>query len=115
MAIRTTHLRFAQQAEQLSAFHKIHHHVQVFRILERPPQRDEERMLHFLEHSPFIVGVLDLLHLDDLLLFEHFHRIIPMVVIRLYQVHSAEAPGPQRPLQSEVGQGVLPSGLSDGR
>lgn len=78
-----TYSRLSQQGEQLSAFDKIHDHVEISPILEGTPKGDQEWMLYIAEHTPFIVGMLNLLHLDNLGLLEHLDGIKPLVVLRL--------------------------------
>jgi len=70
-------------------------------------------MLDFLEHSPFIIGMFHLLHLDHLLLFQHFHGIKSLIVLRLDQMHSSKASSTQRPKYLEVSQRVFALRLSD--
>jgi hypothetical protein len=48
--------------------------------LEATPQIDYERMLYSKEHVLFVVGVIDLLGLDDLFLLKHFDGIKPEIV-----------------------------------
>ena len=100
-------LGFPQQAEQLSALDKVHDHVEVLGVLKSAPQRDEKRMLDLLEHAALVVCVLDLLHLDDLGLFEHLDGIEALVVLGLDEMDAAEAAGAEGALDGEVGQGVL--------
>lgn len=68
-------------------------------------------MLDTLKHAPLIIGVLDLLHLDDLRLLQHLHGVEPVIVSRLHQMHPAETARAQRPLQDKVIQRVLALGL----
>jgi len=70
-------------------------------------------MLDFLEHSPLIIGMFHLLHLDHLLLFQHFHGIKSLIVLRLDQMHSSKASSTQRPKYLEVSQRVFALRLSD--
>ena len=70
-----TNLALPQERKQLAALDKVHYHVQILRILEGTPQGDQERMLDLLQHPPLVVGVFDLLHLDDLLLFQDLDGI----------------------------------------
>ena len=67
-------------------------------------------MLDLLQHASLVVGVLDLLHLDDLSLLQHLDCIIPLIMFRLDQVHSAEATGAQCALNSKVIEGVFALG-----
>jgi hypothetical protein len=103
-------LRLAQQAEQLAALNKVHDHVQVLRVLERAPQGDEEGVLDLLQHAALVVGVLDLLHLDDLGLLEHFDGVEALVVLALDEVHATEAAGAEGALDLKVGERVLALG-----
>lgn len=64
-------------------------------------------MLDTLQHAPLIIGVLDLLHFDDLRLLQHLHGVEPIVMSRLHQMHPSEAARAQRPLQDKVVQRVL--------
>jgi len=88
-----THLTLPQQTEQLSTSHKVHHHVQVLGVAERSPEVDEERMSNPDEHLSFRVGVLDLLHSNDLLLPEDLHGVEPSVVTRFDEMDSTEGSG----------------------
>ena len=103
-----TYPRPPQQREELAALDKVHDHVQVPGILKGTPQRDQERVLHLAQHLALVVCVLDLLHLDHLRLLEHLDGVEPVVVVRLHQVHPAEAAGPERPQQLKVRQRVFP-------
>lgn len=64
-------------------------------------------MLDVGEHAALVVCVLDLLHLDDLGLFEHLDGIEALIVLRLDQVDSPEATGAERPQDVEIAQRVL--------
>lgn len=108
----STNLGFAQQTEQLTALNKVHDHVQILGILEGAPKSDEEGMLYFLQHAALVVGVLDLLHLDNLSLFEHLDGIETLVMLGLYQVDTAETAGTQRAVDGEVIECVLALGLA---
>jgi hypothetical protein len=107
-------LRLAQQAEQLAALDKVHDHVQVLGVLEGAPQGDQERVLDLLQHAALVVGVLDLLHLDDLGLLQHLDGVEALVVLALHEVHAAEAAGAERALDLEVGERVLALGDARG-
>ncbi len=76
-----THLTLPEQAEQLSTRHKVHDHVKVVDVLESAPEVDEEWVPHTNEHLALRVGVLYLLHLDDLLLVENLDRIKATIVL----------------------------------
>lgn len=67
-------------------------------------------MADAVEHAPFVVGVLDLLHLDNLGLLQHLHSIEAVVMLRLNEMHTAEAPGAQGALQEEVLLGIFALG-----
>ena len=69
-------------------------------------------MAHAIEHPPLVVGVLNLLHLDHLGLFQHFHCIEAVVVLGLHQVDATEASGAERALQGEVFLRVLALGAA---
>lgn len=71
-------------------------------------------MLHSLQHFPLVIGVLDLLHLDHLLLLEHLDCIVSLIVLGLHQVHSAERSRPKRPLDREVCEGIFALRLAGG-
>lgn len=102
-----TYTGFPEQREQLTAFHKVHYHVQVPRVLKSSPKRDQERMLDLAQHLALIVCVLHLLHLDDLCLLQHLDGVEPLVVPRLDQVHSAETTGAEGPQDLEVSQRIF--------
>jgi len=112
-----TYLRFAQKAEELTTLNEIHDHVQILRVLEGSPQSDQERMLDLLQHPPLVVGMLDLLHLDYLSLFQYLDGVETLVVLRLDQMNSSETASTQRPLDDEVGKSVfalcLPHSICD--
>lgn len=59
-------------------------------------------MLDFLQHATLIVGVFDLLHLDDLGLFEHFDGIEALIVLGLHQMYTTKTTRTERPLDDEV-------------
>lgn len=103
-------LGLAQQTEQLAALDKVHDHVQVLAVLEGAPQGDEEGVLDLLQHATLVVGVLDLLHLDDLRLLQHLDGIEALVVLALHEMHTPEAASAERALDGEVGQRVLALG-----
>lgn len=69
-------------------------------------------MLDPLQHSPLIVCVLNLLHLDHLSLFQHFDCIKSAIMFALDQMHTAEAACPKGPLDLEVLQGIFASGFA---
>lgn len=104
---RATHLRFPQQAKQLTALDKVHDHVQVLRVGKGAPEGDEEGVFDAGEHAPLVVGVLDLLHLDNLSLFQHLDGVEALVVLGLDEVHTAEAARAERSLKVEVAQGIF--------
>lgn len=64
-------------------------------------------MFDLLQHPALIVGVFDLLHLDNLSLFQDLDGIEALVVLGLDQVHSAEASSAQGPADGEVSEGVF--------
>lgn len=102
-----THLRLAQQTEELTTLDKVHDHVQVLGVLESTPERDQERMLDLLQHATLVVGVLDLLHLDDLLLFEHLDGVEALVMLGLDQVDTSETAGTKSAVDGKVTERVL--------
>lgn len=67
-------------------------------------------MLDIAQHASLVVGVLDLLHLDDLSLLEHLDGIEPLVMLRLDQMNSPEATSTEGPQNIEVAQRVLALG-----
>ena len=64
-------------------------------------------MLDLLQHAALVVCVLDLLHLDDLGLFQHLDGVEALVVLGLDEVDTAKAAGAEGALDGEVGQRVL--------
>jgi hypothetical protein len=64
-------------------------------------------VLHLLQHSTLVVGVLDLLHLDHLGLLQHLDGIEALVVLGLHEMHSSKAASAQGSLDLEVGEGVF--------
>lgn len=103
----TKYLRLSQQAEELAALDKVHDHVEVLGVLEGAPEGDQEGMLDLLQHAALVVCVLDLLHLDDLGLFQHLDGVEALVVLGLDEVDAAKAAGAEGALDGEVGQRVL--------
>lgn len=67
-------------------------------------------MSYPIQHASLVIRVFDLLHLDHLRLFQDFNGVKPVVVLRLHQMDATEAAGPQRALESEVIESVLPLG-----
>ena len=67
-------------------------------------------MLDLLQHAALVVGVFDLLHLDDLSLLEHLDGIKALVVLGLHEVDAAEAAGAEGALDGKVLQCVLALG-----
>ena len=111
---RRTNLRLAQQTEKLTTLDEVHYHVQVLRVLECAPERDQEGMLDLLQHATLVVGVLDLLHLDNLLLFEDLDGIEALVMLGLDKMDTSETAGSQGAVDGKVLQGVLALCLADG-
>jgi len=107
------HLRFSQQAEQLTTFHEVHNHVQVLRVRECSPKSDQEWMFDFCQHPPLIVSVLNLLHLDNLLLLQHLDGIETLVMLRLRHVYTTETTSSQCSANLKVGNGVFALGALD--
>jgi len=64
-------------------------------------------VLDLLQHAPFVIGVLDLLHLDHLGLLQHLDGVEALIVLGLDQMDSAKAAGAEGALDGEVGQRVL--------
>lgn len=86
-------LGLAQQTEELATLDKVHDHVKVLCVLESTPEGDEKGVLDTRQHAALVVSVLDLLHFDNLLLFEHLHGIVARIVARLHQVDTTKAAG----------------------
>lgn len=70
-------------------------------------------MLDLLQHLPLIVCMLDLLHLDHLLLLQNLDGVEPLVVLGLDQVDTTKASRSQRPLYLEISQRVFALGLPE--
>lgn len=70
-------------------------------------------MLHFLQHPALVIGMLDLLHLDDLLLLENLDRIESLIVLGLHKVYTTKTSRAQCSQYFEVSQGVFAFGLTD--
>lgn len=83
-------MALAEKTEQLSACDKVHDHVQVADVLEGAPEVDEEWVTDADEHLTLRVGVLDLLHLDDLFLVEDLDGVESTVVARADQVDTTK-------------------------
>jgi hypothetical protein len=83
MDASSTHLRLAEQAEELTTLNEVHHHVEALRILEGTPQRDAEGLFDSPQHPPLIIGMLNLLHFHDLLLLQDLNGVEPLIVFRL--------------------------------
>lgn len=64
-------------------------------------------MLDLLQHTTLVVGVLDLLHLDNLLLFEDLDSIEALIVLGLDEMDTSKTAGTQSAVDGKVGQGVL--------
>lgn len=110
---RSAYLRLAQQTEKLSALDKVHDHVEVLGVLERSPERDQEWVLDLLQHATFVIGVLDLLHLDHLGFLEHLDGIEALIVLGLDEMDTTEASGSQSALDCKIGEGVFALGDTD--
>lgn len=61
-------------------------------------------MLDIAEHSALVIGMLDLLHLDDLRLFQDLDGVETLVVLGLDEVNSAETTGAEGSEDIKVGQ-----------
>lgn len=59
-------------------------------------------MPHTIQHTSFVIGVLDLFHLDHLGLFQHLHGVEPMIVLGLNEMDPTEATGAEGALQQEI-------------
>lgn len=71
-------------------------------------------MLDFLQHATLVIGVLDLLHLDNLLLLQYLDGIEALVVLGLNQVHASETASSQSAVDGKVLQCVLALCLAHG-
>lgn len=71
-------------------------------------------MLDLLQHATLVVGVLDLLHLDNLLLFEDLDGVEALVMLGLDKMDTSETAGSQGAVDGKVLQGVLALCLADG-
>lgn len=71
-------------------------------------------MLDFLQHATLVVGMLDLLHFDNLLLFEDLDGIETLVMLGLDEMDTSETAGTQSAVDGEVSEGVLALGLAYG-
>jgi hypothetical protein len=107
-----TNLTLAKEGEELAARDEVHDHVQVLRVLKRPPQVDQERVSYSLEHLTFRVGVLDLLHLDNALLRENLDRIRAVVVLRTDEMDTTEGTGTEGADEGEVAESVARRGFA---
>jgi hypothetical protein len=67
-------------------------------------------MFDLLQHTALVIGVLDLLHLDHLSLFQHLDGIEALVVLGLDEMDSPKAAGAESALDLEVGERVLALG-----
>lgn len=84
------YLGFSQKAEKLSTFNKVHDHVQIFGVGESAPEGDEERMLDTGKHASLVVGMLHLLHLDDLCFLEDLDSVEALIVLGLDKMDPTE-------------------------
>lgn len=107
---RAAYPGLSQEGEELAALDKVHDHVEVSAVGKGAPESDDEGMLDVGEHAALVVGVLDLLHLDHLGLFEHLDGIVALVVFGLHQMDPAEATGAEGPQDVKVAQRVLALG-----
>jgi len=85
-----TNLALSQETEKFPSRHKVHYHVQVVDIVESSPQIYQKWMSYSNKHLPLRVGVLDLLHPDDLLLVEHLDGIEPSVMLGSNEMNTTE-------------------------
>lgn len=70
-------------------------------------------MLHSRQHLSLVVGMLDLLHLDNLGFLQHLDGIKAAVVFRPDQVDATETASAQCPFEIKVPQGVFALGRFD--
>lgn len=70
-------------------------------------------MFHFLQHFALVIGMLDLLHLDNLLFLEDLNGIESLVVLGLNQVYTSETSCAQCSQYLEISQSVFALGLAD--
>lgn len=64
-------------------------------------------MFDLLQHTALVVCMLDLLHLDNLGLFQDLDGIKALVVLGLDQVDATKTTGAEGALDGEVCQGIL--------
>lgn len=69
-------------------------------------------MLDPLQHLSLIIGVFNLLHLDDLRLLQDLDGIVALVVLGLHEMYTTKRARAQCSLNGEVGERVFPLGLS---
>ena len=82
-------------------------------VLERAPEVHEERVPHEGQHEMLVIGMLDLLHLDNVLLAQHLDRVAALVVLRAHKVHTTERAGAYRAQHFKVAQLVSPSQVAN--
>jgi len=103
-------LGLAQEREELSALYVIHDHEQVVTVLESAPHSDDEGVLGEFEHTALVIGMFDLLHIDDALLLQRLHGIKPAVMNGTCQVDTSKQARAQRPQDLEVVEGIFALG-----
>lgn len=64
-------------------------------------------MLDFCQHAPLVVGVLHLLHLDDLRLLQYLDSVESLIVLGLDHVHATKTSGTERAFEVKVLQMVF--------
>ena len=67
-------------------------------------------MLDVAKHAALVVGVLDLLHLDNLGLLQHLYCVEALVVLGLDEVDAAETTGAERPQDVKVWESIFALG-----
>lgn len=67
-------------------------------------------MPNAVQHPALVIGMLNLLHLDHLSLFQYLHGVEAVVVFGLDEVDATEAPGTEGALQHEILLRVLALG-----
>lgn len=70
-------------------------------------------MLDLLQHAALVVGVLHLLHLDDLGLLQDLDGVEALVVLGLDEMHTTKGAGAECSLYGEIIEGVFALGGAD--
>jgi hypothetical protein len=67
-------------------------------------------MPNAIEHASLVICVLNLLHFNNLRLFQDFDRIEAVIVLRLHEVDTSKTPRAKGPLNCEVIEGIFSLG-----